>query len=148
MKQQGSTIRRLSKPDRAQWDGLWRAYCAFYRTDIDSDISEVTFVRLCEGVAMVGLMAEDSLDRLVGFAHLVFHPTTWVVSDRCYLEDLYVAPQCRGGGVARQLITQVYAEADAHNAGGVYWHTQEFNGPARSLYDTLARRTSFVVYRR
>jgi hypothetical protein len=29
----------------------------------------------------------------------------------------------------------------------VYWLTQEYNGPARSLYDTVAHRTSFVVYR-
>ena len=27
----------------------------------------------------------------------------------------------------------------------VYWLTQEYNAPARSLYDTLAHRTSFVV---
>jgi hypothetical protein len=29
----------------------------------------------------------------------------------------------------------------------VYWLTQEYNGPARSLYDTVAHRIWFVVYR-
>jgi len=40
--------------------------------------------------------------------------------------------------------------ADARRRGAVkvYWHTQEFNGPARSLYDLLAKRVSFVVYER
>ena len=31
-------------------------------------------------------------------------------------------------------------------AGRLYWHTQEYNGRARSLYDQVARPTSFVVY--
>jgi hypothetical protein len=30
----------------------------------------------------------------------------------------------------------------------VYWHTQEFNGRARSLYDQVAKRISIVVYER
>ena len=37
---------------------------------------------------------------------------------------------------------------DESGAGSVYWLTQEYNAPARSLYDTLAHRTSFVVYQR
>ena len=52
------------------------------------------------------------------------------------------------GGVARRLIEAVYAFADGRGASGVYWLTQEYNAPARSLYDTLAHRTSFVVYQR
>ena len=31
-------------------------------------------------------------------------------------------------------------------ADGVYWHTQEYNGRARSLYDQVGHPTSFVVY--
>jgi len=38
--------------------------------------------------------------------------------------------------------------AKAQGADRLYWHTQEFNGAARSLYDTLAARTSFIVYQR
>ena len=30
----------------------------------------------------------------------------------------------------------------------VYWHTQEFNGAARSLYDSVGQLTSMVVYER
>jgi hypothetical protein len=45
-------------------------------------------------------------------------------------------------------IKAVYAFADESGAAGVYWLTQEYNAPTRSLYDTLAHRTSFVVYQR
>jgi hypothetical protein len=46
------------------------------------------------------------------------------------------------------LIEAVSTEASARGAAHVYWHTQQFNGAARSLYDQVARLTSFVVYER
>ena len=52
----------------------------------------------------------------------------------------------RGGGWGRALIEAVYAEAEAAGSSEVYWHTQQFNAPGRSLYDTVAHNTSFVVY--
>jgi hypothetical protein len=42
----------------------------------------------------------------------------------------------------------VYAEADRRGVGRVYWHTQQYNAPARSLYDSVGHATSFVVYER
>ena len=143
-----TATRRIAAADRAGWDPLWRDYCAFYRADVAPEISDRTFARLCDGDAMAGFVAHDAAGALVGFAHILFHASTWSLAGYCYLEDLYVAKTHRGGGVARALIERVYAEADARGAERVYWHTQEFNAPARSLYDTLARRTSFVVYRR
>lgn len=143
-----ATLRRIAAHDRAAWDTLWHGYCAFYRSPLDARISDLTFARLCDGAGMLGFVAEDASGALIGFAHILFHASTWSEHGYCYLEDLYVAPAQRGSGVARALIERVYTEADARGAERVYWHTQEFNAPARSLYDTLARRTSFIVYRR
>lgn len=142
------TLRRLAAQDRADWEPLWAAYCAFYRADVDAGITTHTFGRLCEGGNLIGFIAFDAQGAAVGFVNALFHESTWSMNGYCYLEDLYVAPVARGSGVARLLIEQVYAAADARAAERVYWHTQEFNAAARSLYDTLARRTSFIVYRR
>ena len=76
------------------------------------------------------------------------HPSTWALRDYCYLEDLYVDPATRGHGVGRALIRAVYEAADRVQAASVYWLTQEFNSEGRALYDTLARRTSFIRYER
>ena len=95
---------------------------------------------------LVGFVAVDVDDRPLGLAHLVFHGTTWSEAGYCYLEDLYVDPSRRGGGVARALFAAVYAEAGQRGADRVYWHTQEYNAPARSLYDTVGQPTSFVMY--
>jgi GNAT superfamily N-acetyltransferase len=95
---------------------------------------------------MLGLVATDSDDQPIGLAHLVFHPATWSASGYCYLEDLYVDPSHRRGRAARTIFEAVYTQARERGAERVYWHTQQFNGPARSLYDSVGQLTSFVVY--
>jgi GNAT superfamily N-acetyltransferase len=142
-------IRALTAADFAPWEQLWLAYLRFYRAEVTSDVTAATFRRLCDQTdGMIGLVATDEQGALVGLAHLVFHPSTWSVSPYCYLEDLFVAPGARGTGTAYQLLEAAFAEAGRRGAARTYWETQEFNAPARSLYDQVAHRTSFVVYER
>lgn len=144
-------IRALTADDYPGWLPLWRGYLRFYRGEVSDEVTLDTFRRLAGGLdGMTGLVAEDPAGRgtLAGLAHLVFHPSTWASQPYCYLEDLFVAPAARGSGLSRQLIDAVYAEADRRGAARVYWETQEYNGAARSLYDLVAHRTSFVIYER
>ena len=85
---------------------------------------------------------------LVGLVHFIFHPHNWRLEDVCYLQDLYVDPAYRGGGIGRSLISAVYAAADANETPSVYWLTQNFNQTARRLYDTIATVTPFIKYNR
>ena len=141
-------IRPIVAADFDAWLPLWKGYQDFYRVDIDDAVTRNTWARLLDpAVQPHGLVAE--LDgRLVGIAHYLFHPSSWSASPYCYLEDLFTAPEARGRGVGRALIEAVYAAADAAGASNVYWQTQEFNADGRALYDSLAHRTSFIVYRR
>jgi len=144
-------IRALTADDYPAWLPLWRDYLRFYRGEVSDEVTLGTFRRLAGGLdGMTGLVAEDpaGTGSLAGLAHLVFHPSTWASQPYCYLEDLFVVPPARGSGLSRQLIDAVYAEADRRGAARVYWETQEYNGAARSLYDLVAHRTSFVVYER
>ncbi|MEC9344014.1 MAG: GNAT family N-acetyltransferase, partial [Pseudomonadota bacterium] len=92
------------------------------------------------------LVAVDDAHRLVGLAHYLYHGATWSSTPRCYLNDLFTAPEARGKGVGRKLIEAVYAKADAHGAGQVYWLTQDSNATARRLYDGVAKVTPFIKY--
>lgn len=143
-------IRRLESGDWDAWLPLWDGYLRFYREPLREETTRFTFERLCErSDGMLGLVAiDDDSDAAVGIAHLVFHPSTWSPTIKCYLEDLFVSKAARGGGWGRVLIEAVYAEADAAEADTVYWHTQQFNSAGRSLYDTVAHNTSFIVYER
>ena len=143
-----TTVRPIRESDHEAWLPLWHGYNAFYRNEPAEEVTRATFRRLCEGAdGFFGLLAEDA-DGPVGLAHAVFHPATWTTGTYCYLEDLFVSRGGRGSGAGRLLIEGVYKEADRRSADRVYWHTQQYNGPARSLYDAVAHATSFVVYQR
>jgi GNAT superfamily N-acetyltransferase len=142
-------IRELRDEDRVAWTQLWAGYLRFYRAELAPAVTEYTFARMTErrdGCFGLGAEAEDGA--LVGFAHCVVHPTTWSRGATCYLEDLYVDPGHRGTATARALIETAGDHARAAGAETLYWHTQAFNGRARSLYDTVAQLTSFVHYER
>lgn len=141
-------IRRVEQSDFDSWRQLWEGYLRFYRARLTEETTITTFDRLVRGAdGLIGLVAEGD-SHLVGLAHLVFHPSTWSTTPYCYLEDLYVAPVARGRSTARELIMAVYEEADRRSATTTYWHTQQYNGAARSLYDQVGHPTSFLMYER
>jgi GNAT superfamily N-acetyltransferase len=143
-----TTVRTLSPGDEAAWRRLWASYLRFYRAEVPEAVTAGTFARLLDPASgMGGLVAEDD-GGVIGICNWVMHASTWSLAPTCYLQDLYVDPAARGSGAAKALI--LACEGVAREAGcfRLYWLTQEFNAPARSLYDTVAQRTSFIVYRK
>jgi len=128
---------------------LWAGYLRFYRTQLQDSVTDLTFKRLCDNSdGMFGLVAVGDDGGLVGLANALMHPSTWSVAGYCYLEDLFVSPHARGTGAGEQLIEATAAVAHERGVTRLYWHTQQFNGPARSLYDTAGKLTSMIVYER
>ncbi len=141
-------IRDLAASDRAQWAPLWAGYLDFYKSALPDDVTETTFQRFLDpSEPMFALVAERE-GKLVSVVQCVLHRATWTKTHYCYLEDLFVAPDVRGGGVGRALIEAVYARADAAGATRVYWLTHETNATARTLYDKVATNAGFIQYRR
>jgi GNAT superfamily N-acetyltransferase len=142
-------IRPLRCADADQWRPLWRAYLAFYETELSEEIHRTTFDRLTDASVTDyhGLIAvEDGIG--AGLAHFIYHRHGWQIADACYLQDLFVAPQQRGSGVGRALMEAVYAVADADGKGSVCWLTQASNVQARALYDRIGVVTPFIKYKR
>jgi len=71
-----------------------------------------------------------------------------MIGPTCYLQDLFTSEAARGQGVGRALIEGVYAKAREAGAPRVYWQTHETNKTAMRLYDQVAERSGFVVYRK
>jgi GNAT superfamily N-acetyltransferase len=141
-------IRPFRPEDRPQWDILWRGYVEFYKSTVPDAVTELTWRRLLDPEAPILGFCADENGKLLGLVHYLFHPVTWAAGPRCYLEDLFTAPEARGRGVGRALIEAVYAAADARGADQVYWLTQDSNATARRLYDQVATATPFIKYRR
>lgn len=142
-------VRPLGAADEGQWRELWQGYLTFYQASVPDHVTALTWNRLLDPEApILGLCAAEPGGRLLGIVHYLYHPVTWAAGPRCYLEDLFTAPEARGRGVGRALIEAVYTAADARGADQVYWLTQEFNATARRLYDQVATATPFMKYRR
>lgn len=143
------TIRPLAPADHAEWRRLWTRYLEFYETVLPEAVYETHWARLLgdDPQDFSGLIAEAD-GRAVGLTHFLFHRHGWKIENVCYLQDLYVDPDMRGTGAGRALIEAVYARADAAGCPSVYWLTQDFNETARRLYDRVAKKTPFIVYRR
>jgi len=146
------TIRALAEHDFPMWKPLWDSYNAFYgrvgETALPADVTQMTWSRFFDaGEPMHAMVAERSL-KLLGLVHFLFHRSTNQISRICYLQDLFTVEDARGQGVARALIAAVYRHAAEVGCPRVYWQTHETNNVARRLYDKVAERSGFIVYRK
>ncbi|MEO8724973.1 MAG: GNAT family N-acetyltransferase [Acidobacteriaceae bacterium] len=146
------SIRPVTRQDYDQWLPLWEGYNAFYgrsgTTALASEITRMTWARFFDAYEPIhGLIAERD-GQLLGLAHYLFHRSTTAIGPICYLQDLFTAETARGNGVGRALISRVYEQAGLAGSPRVYWHTHETNRAAMQLYDRMAERSGFVVYRR
>ena len=141
-------IRPLEADDYDSWLPLWKGYLDFYEVSVPDEVTAETWRRLIDPKGPVYGLGAIVGGRLVGIVHYLFHPVTWAIADRCYLEDLFVSPEARGSGAGRALIEAVYRAADAAGADQVYWLTAQSNKTAQLLYDRIGQRTPFIKYRR
>ena len=141
-------IRGIEPTDRAEWTQLWKAYLAFYETVLPDEVFASTWSRLLDPTEPTwgALALQDG--KPVGLVHWLYHRTNWAITDTCYLQDLFVAPEGRGTGLGSALIDHVAADATAKGSSRLYWLTHESNATARALYDKVSQRSGFIQYRR
>lgn len=146
------TIRPLAEADYDAWLPLWDGYNAFYgregATALAPAITASTWRRFHAADEPVHALVAERDGRLVGIVHYLFHRSTTRLADTCYLQDLFTAPDARGGGVGRALIEAVARRAAEGGSSDVYWLTHETNTQGRTLYDKVATHAGFIVYRR
>lgn len=146
------TVRPVARSDFAAWLPLWQGYNAFYgragASALPDAITQATWQRFFDAYEPVHALIAESEGQLLGLAHYLFHRSTTRLEPLCYLQDLFTVTAARGRGVGRALIEEIYARAQAAGCARVYWQTHETNTTAMGLYDQLAERSGFVVYRR
>jgi GNAT superfamily N-acetyltransferase len=145
-------IRPVIQQDYDQWLPLWRDYNAFYgrsgATALSADITRTTWARFLDADEPVHGLVAESFGRLIGLAHYIFHRSSTAIEPVCYLQDLFTSEAARGKGVGRALIDGVCRQARRAGVRRLYWQTHETNRPAMQLYDKVAERSGFIVYRR
>lgn len=145
-------IRDVVAGDYDAWRVLWDGYNAFYgrsgATALAEDVTRTTWERFLDPSEPMHAIVAVRDGILLGLAHYLFHRSTILINPTCYLQDLFTAPEARGERVGRKLIEAVYERAKAAGSQRVYWQTHETNATAMRLYDAVAERSGFVVYRK
>jgi len=145
-------IRPVSRKDYDQWLLLWHGYNAFYgrsgATALSPEMNQMTWTRFFDSYEPVHALVADSDGQLLGLTHYLFHRSTVSVEPVCYLQDLFTMKTARGKGIGRALIHAVYEQAQRAGSPRVYWHTHETNRTAMRVYDQVAERSGFIVYRK
>jgi GNAT superfamily N-acetyltransferase len=146
------SIRAVERTDFDRWLPLWEGYNAFYGrsgpTALAADVTRMTWSRFFDSYEPVHALIAERGRELLGMVHYIFHRTTIAIEPTCYLQDLFTGAQARGEGVGTALINGVYEQARLARANRVYWLTHETNHTAMRLYDKVADRSGFLVYRR
>ena len=145
-------VRPIRSDDFPKWQVLWEGYNAFYGRSGDTALSPavtlMTWSRFFDTNEPMHALVAEGAHGLVGLAHFLYHRSTIQIPPTCYLADLFTADAIRGQGVGRALIAAVYEHARLKGSPRVYWQTHETNAVAMRLYDQVAERSGFLVYRR
>ena len=145
------TIRHLELHDEPRWRMLWDAYTRFYEREPVEAITQHLWQRIFNTVSPVQAIVAVHTDAqgqqaVIGIAHYIPHETTSELTPVCYLQDLFVDPAARAGGVGKQLIDWLLVEVKQHGWANLYWNTRETNYRARALYDKYTPQSGFVRY--
>jgi len=128
---------------------LFRAYCEFYGADpADDDLLVLCRALIAdperEGVQLV---ARDGDGDAVGFATIYWMWSSTRGKRVALMNDLYVAPQARGSGLADDLIADCARRGRDHGAAILEWETAPDNERAQKVYArTGAPRSTWYAY--
>jgi GNAT superfamily N-acetyltransferase len=115
-------------------------------------------VVMTEGLLATGLFSERPYAEVllaeqdtqpVGFALFFPNFSTFLGRPGIYLEDLFVLPEHRGGGIGRTLLAHLARLAVERGAGRLEWAVLDWNRDAIGFYERLGARpnSDWTVYR-
>jgi GNAT superfamily N-acetyltransferase len=128
---------------------MMRAYCDFYGVaPSDADLEGLARALIAdpehEGVQLI---ARGDAGEPLGFATVYWCWQTLSAARSALMNDLFVVPEERGGGVGRALIEECRRRGREHGASTLVWETAPDNEVAQRLYRTFdAREERWISY--
>lgn len=86
------------------------------------------------------LLAESADGAPVGMALFFSTYSTFLTRPGLYLEDIFVRPEHRGGGIGRALLTEVARLAHQRGCGRLEWTVLDWNAPAIGFYEGMGAK--------
>jgi len=127
-------IRKAKRGDEGAVFGLIQELANYERApDEVINTPEQLQIDLFDDQVCDALVVEDVSKGVVGFALYYTSYSTW--KGRClYLEDFYVLPEFRRGGIGGRLFQEVVAVAKERGVKRMDWQVLEWNEPALAFY--------------
>jgi ribosomal protein S18 acetylase RimI-like enzyme len=145
-------IARVTREDLDELLPLMRGYCDFYEVaPSDASLRALSLTLIANpdtsGIQLIA-RDDDGDDRTaLGFATLYWTFSTLAASAIGLMNDLYVDPRARGGGIGRALIEACETECAARGLPLLEWETAPDNTTAQALYDSLGtQRSEWIAY--
>lgn len=133
-----SHIRRIRTDDVSAVVGLVHELAQYERAAHDCHLSELQLrvALFGESPALFGHVAEVD-GAVVGCALWFLNFSTWRGGHGIYLEDLYVQPNHRGGGLGRRLLKTLAAECVTRGYARLEWSVLDWNAPSIGFYRSI-----------
>jgi len=121
---------------------LMRGYCDFYEVAPGDDELLALSRALISDPEREGfqLIARDDTGRAVGFATVFWTWSTLSATRIGVMNDLFVEPPARGGGVADALIAECARIVRERGGRSLEWQTANDNVRAQAVYDRVGGR--------
>lgn len=76
----------------------------------------------------------------VAYAVYFYNFSTFIGKKGLYLEDLFVLPEFRGGGLGKKMLLYLFKKAADENCGRMEWAVLDWNEPAINFYKSLGAK--------
>ena len=127
---------------------LMRGYCDFYGVSPSDGALRALSLELIASpdTAGIQLLAREH-GAAAGFATIFWSYSTLSACSIGVMNDLYVDPDARGGGLGERLIRACEAECAARGVSVLEWETAPDNLRAQAVYERFgAERSAWVAY--
>ena len=139
-------IRNIQIKDKNEWRELYQGYANFYKVEISKiTLDTVWNWLLDQNHELSGLVYEIN-NKLVAIAHYRRMPSPLRGKDIGFLDDLYVHPDFRGRKIGEEIINKLNHISQEKGWGLIRWITRNDNHNAKSLYDRVAKKSTWDVY--
>ncbi len=131
-------IRRITEADLPAVVELVHELARYERApdECHLTVEQLRSALFTESPALYGHVAEAD-GTVAGFALWFLNFSTWRGTHGIYLEDLFVRPEHRGGGLGRALLRELARECVARGYSRFEWWVLDWNTPAINFYTSL-----------
>jgi len=139
-------IRTLNNSDFNSWLKVYSFYAEHYQTELTSDGISTTWNWLMDTKHPVRGIAAEEKGELIAVAHYRSMPSPLRGINLGFLDDLVVIPRKRGSKAAKLILAEIKLIGKKEKWSKIRWITRDDNYRARSLYDSVAKKTNWIMY--